>query len=166
MAVAKRVRLEEPALSSWAEVDQALREIREIDDTLAAYQAEHDRARDRLVAEYEAKAKPLLDRKGYLERSIKEFAEAHKQEMDGKTKFLNFGRVGFRQSTRIVLRNAKAILAALKAKGMHDCIVVKEEISKKALDKYDDAVLAEVGAVRKVEDVFWYEVARDEIRQV
>lgn len=114
----------------------------------------------------EQAAQPLLDRKALLEHQIKEFAEANKADLGNrKSRPLNFGLVGFRQSTSIVVRSVKNVIAALKARGMQDCIAVKERVDKEALKKYPDEVLREIGAQRKVEDAFFYEVNRDALQR-
>ena len=50
-----------------------------------------------------------------------------------------------------------ACIAALKAKGLTDCIKSKEEVNKDILRTKADDVIASVGARKKVEDVFWLE---------
>jgi hypothetical protein len=46
---------------------------------------------------------------------------------------------------------------------MTDCINIKETINKERLGEYPDEVIAAVGAGKKVEDVFWYEVDREKL---
>lgn len=166
-AATARRRLEDTALKSWAEVDDTLREIGRIDLEIESMEAEYNRKITDLKEELANQAQPLQERKAFLERLVKEFAETHKDGLDGKkSRELNFGRIGFRQSTKVILRNVKAIIAALKARGMTDCIVIKEEVSKDTLKKYDPATVEAVGAKIKTEDVFWYEVNRDKLVEV
>lgn len=168
-AATARQRIEGPALKSWEEVDHSLRQIGLIDLDLEAKEAEYNRQVAEIKLGLEMDAKPLQDRKALLELQIKEYTEANKAGLgDGETKSreMNFGRLGFRQSTKLVVRNVKAVIGVLRAKKMFDCILVKEDVSKEALRKYDDKVLSEVGVVRKVDDTFWYEVNRDELRRV
>jgi phage host-nuclease inhibitor protein Gam len=166
-AATARRRLEDTALKSWTEVDDTLREIGRIDLEIESMEAEYNRKITDLKEELANQAQPLQERKAFLERLVKEFAETHKDGLDGKkSRELNFGRIGFRQSTKVILRNVKAIIAALKARGMTDCIVIKEEVSKDTLKKYDPATVEAVGAKIKTEDVFWYEVNRDKLVEV
>lgn len=166
-ATTERRRLENTALGGWSEVDDTLREIGRIELEIEGMEAEYNRQITDLKEELATKALPLQERKAFLERLVKEFAESHKDGLDGKkSRELNFGRLGFRQSTKVIIRNAKAILAALKAKGMTDCIVIKEDISKDALKKYDPATVEAVGAKVKTDDVFWYEINRDKLVEV
>jgi hypothetical protein len=71
-----------------------------------------------------------------------------------RSKELVFGVVKFRVATSIVLKVGKeACLKALKALGLTDCIRIKEEVDKEAVDKLLDGVtLAKVGASRKTVD--------------
>ena len=169
-ATTARKRIEGPALQTWEDVDHALREIGLIDLDLEAQAAEYNRQVAELKLGLEMEAKALQDRKALLELQVKEFTEAHRdglgEDGEAKSRELNFGKLGFRQSSKIIVRNVKAVIAALRAKKMLDCIRVKEEVSKEDLRKYDDKVLGEVGVVRKVEDTFWYEVKRDELRRL
>lgn len=166
VATARR-RLEDTALKNWTEVDDTLREIGRIDMEIESMEAEYNRKITDLKEELANQAQPLQERKAFLERLVKEFAESHKDALDGKkSRELNFGRVGFRQSTKVILRNVKAIIAALRARGMTDCIVIKEEVSKDTLKKYDPATVEALGAKIKTEDVFWYEVNRDKLVEV
>jgi phage host-nuclease inhibitor protein Gam len=90
--------------------------------------------------------------------------ETHRDELKGKTRILNFGKVGFRQSTKIVIKGMQAVLKTLKARGMTDCIIVKESVNKDRLREYPDEVIASVGATKKVTDTFWYEADREKLR--
>lgn len=165
-AATARRRLEDTAIKSWTEVGDVLREIGQIDLEIEGMEAEYNRKITGLKEELANQAQPLQERKAFLERLVKEYAESHKDGLDGKSRELNFGRIGFRQSTKVILRNVKAIIAALKAKGMTDCIIIKEEVSKDALKKYDPATVEAVGAKIKTEDVFWYEIKRDKLVEV
>ena len=86
-------------------------------------------------------------------------------DLDGKTKSLTFGSLGFRKSTSIIVKKAKAVLVALRAYGMDDCINVKETVNKEALRQYSDDKIAAVGCVKKVDDVFWYEPDYEKLEQ-
>lgn len=161
-----RVRLEGPALQTWADVDRSLREIGQESARIEAMEAEFNEAVGQLKEQLTEGAKPVQDNRERLERLVKEFTEEHKAELEGKSRELNFGRVGFRLSTSLVVKNVKAVLSLLKGKRLFACISTKESVSKDELKKLDEATLAELGVCRKTEDVFWYEVKRDEVKEV
>ena len=87
-----------------------------------------------------------------LERQIEEFAEAHRDDMDGeKPKTLNFGAVGFRKSTKSKLPKAPTKLAEitqlLRSKGMDDCVKTPApSVDKDALREYPTQDIVAVGA--------------------
>ena len=160
-----RQRIETPAYRTWDDVNAALREVGEIDLQIEALEADCNRKIADAKAELEVQAQALLERKDTIGRLMKEFAEARRADFSGKKSLpLTFGQVGFRQSTKIILRNVKAIIEALKRKKMLDCVIIEEKVSKDALGGYDDATLSSVGAKRQTEDVFWYEVDRERVQ--
>lgn len=160
-----RVRIEnEPVLKSWDEVDLHFKEIGECEMAIERIEAEMNEKIQDVKLEAEMAAKPLKDRIEKLGREVKEFVELNRGEIRGKTKVLNFGRTGFRQSTKIIVRSVQAVINALKARRMDDCIIVKESVNKDRLREYPDEVIAAVGAGKKVEDVFWYEVDRERLK--
>ena len=124
-----------------------------------------------LKAEAEARSRVFIEATKRLERQIKEFAEAHRDDMDGKkTKTLNFGAVGFRKSTKIKLPKAPTKLAEiiqlLRSKGMDDCVKTPApSVDKDALRKYPTQDIVAVGASIEVDDVFWYEPDREKLER-
>jgi phage host-nuclease inhibitor protein Gam len=160
------VRLDGPALQTWADVDDSLKEIVQCDLQVERFEGEYNEAVTQFKDQVTAHVKPIQEKRDTLGRLVKEFCEEHKPEMVGKSRELNFGRVGFRLSTSMVIKNAKAIIALLKAKRLFNCVVSKESVSKDELKKLDDDTLAELGVSKRVEDVFWYETKRDQVREV
>ncbi|MBE3574562.1 MAG: host-nuclease inhibitor Gam family protein [Firmicutes bacterium] len=160
-----RQRFAAPSLKSWEEVDMNLKDICEIELQVEALEAELTQKISDLRLEKEMQAKPLLERKEKLGLEIKDFVERHLDELNGRSRVLNFGTVGLRRTTSILLRNVKAVLEALKARGMKDCIITKESVSKDALKEYPDEVLASIGVRRKTEDVIWYETDRARLQE-
>lgn len=156
-----RKRFTEPTLKSWEEVDLHMKEIGELELDLLNIEGTMNQKISDAKLEAEIEAKPLKDRKELLAREIKDFVENRRCEIIGKTKKMNFGQLGFRQSTKVVIpkdqAKVQAIIAALKAKDMLDCVSIKEDVNKDALRAYPDEVIAAVGARKKVEDVFWLE---------
>ena len=50
----------------------------------------------------DAASKPMRERISELEVQIRDFVSRHREELDGKSKRLNFGQTGFRLSTKLV----------------------------------------------------------------
>ena len=156
--------MEGTALKSWDDANLNLKEIGECELTVEQIEADMNAKIQDLKLDAEMRARPYQDKIRKLAQEIKEFAEANRDDLKGKTKQLNFGPVGFRRSTKIVLKNIAAVIKALKARGMADCIIVKESVSKDKLKDYPDDVIAAIGGRKQVEDVFWYEVDREKLQ--
>lgn len=161
-----RKRIEGTALQNWDDVDTCLREIGTIDRELGILEAGQNEQIDRIKTETKAAAQPLQDKKSGLELAIKEFCEANRIEFAKvKTKTLTFGSVGFRLTTRIIIKRVAETLQALKDLSLAQCIRIKEEPDKEAMKNLSDELLAEVGAGRKTENVFGYEINQEKLRE-
>lgn len=167
-----RKKVVEPALlHSWADVDDALRQIAEAQ--LALNDIEGDMNRQIVGAKKvaEEQSRPLKAEVERLEREIARYASENRGDM-GKAKSmgLNFGTVSFRLSTSVSLPRAKekleGIIRQLKNRQMQDCIVVTESVSKEALKKYGADTVAAVGATWKQEDVFGYDLNLEKLAQI
>ncbi len=159
----------EPSLQSWDDVDKCLREIGECEIAITEIEADMNIAINEAKERADKLSKPMKESIDRLEALVKGFAEETKADMDGKSKQLTFGRVGFRLKSYVSVPTAKekleAVLKNLRKFNMDDCIVVKESVNKEVLEKYSDRDIAKVGASRKVEDKFWMETDREKIRR-
>ncbi len=155
----------ESSIKNWEGADQALLEIGRIDRQVEATEAMAQGMIEGIKEEAVRQVKPLQERKAALELQLQAFAEAHREELKGKSRRLNFGTVSFRQSTKIVIRGVKACIDALRNLGLKDYIRVKESPDKEKMKDLDDSILAQVGAKRQPEDVFGYEVNRERVQE-
>lgn len=107
----------EPVLRDWTAVDAALRDLKECQYALTELGVELDRRIDGLKDDYNKNAQPLQNRIKRLEGDVKEYVDAHRAELDGKSRTLVFGKVGYRASSKLMLAPAKVTeaIAALKA---------------------------------------------------
>lgn len=166
----KRI-IEAPALKSWEDVNDALRQIAEAQIALGDIESEMQKQIVGAKKAAEQQSKPYNDRVAKLEREIKDFVEDHREDMGkAKSKVLTFGEVGFRLSTSVSLPKAKEkleeIIRRLKARQMMDCIVVEEKVSKEALKKYGEDTVAAVGATYKQKNVFGYDVYLERLEAI
>ena len=141
----------EPVLKDWAEVNDALRSIHEYEHALTEMGVDMSRRIDAVKAEYTKSAEPLQKRVKQLETDVQEYVEAHREDMAGKSRQLTFGRVGFRQSTRLILANA------LLAMGRRELVKTEQKLDKEALKQQPEEVLEAVGAYLKTTDEFFYD---------
>lgn len=165
-----RKRVDAPVgLDNWEAADDALREIGNAQRLIEA--AEHsmqdaiDAAKERAAVE----TAPYRQRIAELESRLSVFAETHRDDLGSrKSREMNYGTLGYRKSTRLILPRAAAkvaqIIEKLRANGMGDCIIKPaEKIDKDALKKYPPNDIIEVGAGLDVQDTFWYEVDREKL---
>ena len=169
--MAKRKKVDaEPVLKTWGEVEEALKEIKKIDNDVAKVEAFHNDKLDEIKNEMAVKTEDDLKRKARLEKDLEEFAGAHKDEVRSekrlKTKELNNGFIGFRWtpwSIRFAKKKKDEVIALLKKKKLDDWIRTKEELDKDAVMKdydeeyADDKTLKSVGLERKRKEEFWYD---------
>lgn len=161
----KRVRMEQPELKTWDDVNEALRLIAEARNEIAMMEAGMNVQIDTIKQAYEEKVQEYKKQIKQKELLIKEFTTDKRDQLDGKTKDLTFGKVGFRKSTKLQLPKAlDKVIAALRKRGMEDCISVKETVNKDILKQYDEQRILEVGGSLKVEDAFWYETKQAELK--
>jgi len=159
MDMAKRKRMEEAMLKSWEEVDAALKAIAAASNELAVINGSMNLQIDALKEASDSMAKPYKEEIKKQELLIKEFVQANKLYMKGKSRRLTFGTVGFRMSTKLSLpKELKKVIAALRKNGMDDCITVKESVNKDVLKTYGEKDILKVGGKLNKEDTFYYEV--------
>lgn len=161
-----RKRIEGTVLDTWADADAALRELGAADIALAQVEGEMNERIMEAKADAANRSASLLAKKKGLEVALKEWAEANRADFDGKSKRLNFGTLSFRLSTRVVIKKVENTLKLLKSFGLMDYVKVREEPFKEKMHELDDKMLAKVGAIRKVEDVFGYEVDIEKLQEV
>ncbi len=156
----------EPRLGSWDAVDSALQEIREAEAALVRQELQLNKTIAAAKARVEEAARPFQASIKQLGQDIKDFVAAHRDELDGKTRKLNFGSTGFRLSTSLVIPRGKEgdVLDALKKMGLDDCIKTTETIRKDMLKQKPEGVILQAGAYLKPTDEFWYETEKQAIQ--
>ena len=162
---------EVPALKSWEDVNDALREIAQEQIALNDIDGEMNKQIIGIKKIAEQDAKPHADRIAKLEKDLKDFVEDHRDDLGkAKSMTLNFGEVGYRLSTSITLPKDKEKLAEiirrLKTRQMTDCIVVEETVSRENLKKYGEDTVNAVGATWKQKDAFGYDVFLDKLERL
>ena len=111
----KRVRMERPELKTWDDVNEALRLIAEAQNEIAMMEAGMNVQIDTIKQAYEEKVQEYKKQIKQKELLIKEFTTDKRDQLDGKTKDLTFGKVGFRKSTKLQLPKAlDKVIAALR----------------------------------------------------
>lgn len=145
-----------PALADWGAVDNALRDIRECQHTLAEMAVQRDRQIDSIKADYAQGALPLQNRVKALESEVKAYVDLHRAELDGKSRALNFGTVGYRVSSKLMLASSRVAeaIATLKVLGHTELIKTTETLDREALKRQPGDILQQVGAyIRTVDEL-------------
>lgn len=153
-----------PVLNDWAAVDQALRDIRECEYALTELGVERDRKLDAVKEEYRKVAEPLQNRLKKLGADVEAYVDAHRAELTGKSRTLNFGVVGYRLSSKLILPPAKTAeaIAALKSLGHREFIRTTETLDRAALLRQPAEFLDQIGAYVRQRDEFYYDVTDEQ----
>lgn len=166
-----RKKLQMPkAIESWEQLDSVLETIGAKTRSLEKIEHTMQERIDKAKTDAAMAAQPLKDEVKELEAALMIFLEDRKNEFETKkTRELNFGSVGYRKSTKVVLPRGESkmqeLINKLKALGMQDCIVAKQEkVDKEALKAYSEEDIKEAGAWLDVQDKPWYEVKREEVK--
>lgn len=152
------------SIKSWDDVDKTLKELAEFTNNIEIIETELSVKINDAQDKAAKLAFPLKEKIKQLEGQVSEFTEQHKNELDGRSKKLNFGQVGFRQSTRTELTaKSEEVIALLKQYKMTDCVEIKETVNKNAFKRYSDQELEKVGVKRIVEDNFFIKTLKGKL---
>ena len=160
-----RIKPQVGKLESLDDVNLALRDIGLMEKELDAIDAKA--AKD--IAEIKTKAakdgEELRKEIATTAATIQAYAEYNKAELfkDKKSVDLSFGKIGFRQSTKISVK--KTTLELLKKLGFKSCVRIKEECDKDAMGNLSDEDLKSVDAARKVSNDFFCEANMEEVNK-
>ena len=151
----------EKILKSWEEVNLALKDITDYQIEMEEIETEKEKILNKIKSERDTKLQGINKKIKELSKHIQIFVEDNRSDIEGKTRQLSFGKVGFRLNTKISVKDKDSIISNLKKFNMADCIDTKETIEKNKLKKYPEEDIIKVGALLKKEDEFWYETERE-----
>jgi phage host-nuclease inhibitor protein Gam len=156
----------ESVLKSWEEVNECLQMIGEAERDLALIDSVMNESIAEAKRRAEEESRQYNDTVKVKAALVQQFVTAHKSELNGKSRKMPFGSVGFRASTSVSLpKDQGAVIQSLKAHGMFDCLTVKTTVNKEILKTYAEKDIMEVGASLKKKDDFWYETAKDTVAE-
>ena len=98
---------------------------------------------------------------------MKDYVDAHRAELCGKSRVLTFGTVGYRLSSKLVIASSKVAeaIAALKAMGKGELVRTSETLDRQALAKQPAELLESSGAYVKQSDEFYYDVEDEPVTE-
>lgn len=155
-------------VASLQDADKVLEELADLERRANGVKNAMNEKIDVAKAEAAEEMTPLEARKKELEGALCAFALMHKGDLfkEKKSRELDFGTLSFRLSTRIIPAGKgitlDAVLTKVKELGYLDGVRIKEELNKETMTAWDDDKLAQVGAKRKAEDTFGYQLKQQE----
>lgn len=158
-----------PTLSSWDEVDLALKAIGDHQRAIEAIERIMQEETDTAKLKAKAASDPEHAKIAAISQQIEAFAEAHRADLKTKkTLQLVFGQIGWRKTTKVSLPKDKErvseLMRLLKSVGWNDCIIDGEPtISKEQIKTHDFAEVTRLGIKIKIDDDFWFETDRDDL---
>ncbi len=147
-------------INDWTGADEVLRKMIDLQANVQQREDDAQARINEIKADLVASVDDMNAQIKTCVRSLEAFAATHRKDLgQKKSKLLNFGTIGWRLSTSIRIKQTtltliKQVFSRAKAK---QCIRLKETVDKEALAKLTDDKLAEVGAQRKIKDVFFAE---------
>lgn len=139
-----------------------LLQISAIDQRLAKLDAARKAALEKIETSHAKKATPLADQRTKIEAAMMKFCQDKRDQLfTSGSKYVDLpaGRIGFRASVSIVIKDVANVFARLRNlfSDRPSAIIVKESVNKLELKNWSDDDLALVGAERQTEDRFYYE---------
>jgi len=145
-------------IHSWEDADQALAELAAFRRNIAAYTAARDEDIQKAKSRYASLATPVYEHIERLEDELHRFLLSHQEDLDGRSRKLNHGRVGFLLVKHLTVRNVKKAIDWLRETKKVQYLRVTYRLNKEALREAPDEVLRACGARVKPRDEAWYEV--------
>ncbi len=162
----KKIKME-CRLKSWDDVDLTMKQVAECERVLSDLNNNMNMELDEVKRRYAELAKPVQERVDHYSADICQYVTENRGTMDSKTKELNFGRTGFRLSTKLKynkgLKSAD-VVAALLQHGLQECVKTTQTVIADALKKKPADVLDKVGAYLDRKDEFWFETKQESIQ--
>lgn len=139
-----------------------LMQISAIDQKLAKLDAARKAALEKIETAHAKKATPLADQRTKIETAMMKFCQDRRDQLfTNGSKYIDLpsGRIGFRASTAIVIKDVANIISRLRNifSDRPSAIIVKESVNKLELKNWSDEDLSIIGAERVSEDRFYYE---------
>lgn len=155
-------------VTSLADADKVLEELADLERRASAISNDLNETIDAAKARAAEEMTLVGVRKQLLESALTSYATMHKAVLfkDKKSVDLDFGVLSFRLSTSIVTAGRgvtwEMVLGQLKEQGLLEGVRIKESVNKEALLEWDSEKLERVGAKRKTEDKFGYDLKQHE----
>lgn len=150
------------------EADAALFELAANARALQRLTDELNQRIDKLKAQFERDAEPLMARSESLSNGLHAYAEHNKADLFARKRSLEltFGTLGYRVSSEVQPMPKlkwRDVLERLEQGNFDQAIRVKKEVDRDVLRTFGEDELAEVGARLVEKDTFWYELKQEQL---
>lgn len=145
-------------ITTWEEADQALAHLALLHRELTTLAAWRDEAIQRAKSDYVKRAEPIQASLGTQETELHRFVLTHQEDLEGRSRKLEFGRVGLLLVHEVAVRSVKKAIAWLVETRKPAYYRVKYELNKETLREASPEVLKACGAKVKSRDECWYEI--------
>ncbi|MEW5804075.1 MAG: host-nuclease inhibitor Gam family protein [bacterium] len=158
-------------INSLESVDSVLRVLADRMRQIQEIEAQAEKEIDKITADKVAQARPIhLDIKN-LEDALTLFIEENKDALfsESKSRELNFGTIGFRQSTKVKTKKDTLELIKGFAKDNPEfrlAIKIEEKLNKEAMKSWPVERLNQVNAKKEIKDIPFYETKEFQIKDV
>lgn len=146
-------------IETWEQADELVRRIGDLQGDIAKAEANAKKKADAITAQLAEDIKSAHDGIELYTESLNAFAATHRKEFGAmQSKKLNFGTIGWRKSSIIIVKKATAgLIESLFGKRAASFLNVKVTPNKEALAKLTDDELLGIQAQRKGKEVFYVE---------
>jgi phage host-nuclease inhibitor protein Gam len=145
-------------ISDWTDANEQLAHLGQIRRQIAALALTRDDILQEAKQQYVRQTAPLFEQLERAEEALQRFVLTNQVDLEGRSRKLAHGRLGFLSASKLKVRNVKKAIAWLLEAGKLPYLRVEHELNKEALAEAPDEVLRACGAKVKARDLFWYEV--------
>jgi phage host-nuclease inhibitor protein Gam len=145
-------------IGDWHDAEQALARLGQLHRDVKALEVARDEAIQQAKHAFNLKAAPLDGEIERLAAALQGFALEHQDELEGRSRKLDHGRLGFLLVREVVIRSLKKAIAWLLEARKVQYLRVKHELNKETLREAAPEILKACGARIRTRDEFWYEV--------
>lgn len=149
-------------IRTWEEIDELLRRLGELEGAIEGVQGQQDLSLQAIREEYREQLAALSTEHEEIKNAIQTFCDTRKRDLGGKRKkVLTYGKISYRVSSQLKVKDSDITLEAIRACGWPDGIRIAESVDKQALAARSDDDLARVGIERIVSDIWKIEPKKE-----
>ena len=143
----------ESSLKSWAEVDNKLKRLGELQIKKAELDGRLTNQINTIKESYTKDNEVIVTEMKEIEKDISRYCDANKDSfLNKRNKKLNFGLISYRLTEKVVCKCVESTIKCLKSLNLDWCLRIKEEVNKDSLKELDSKTLEKIGVSIVKED--------------